>query len=104
MTIDGWTALRAYVPPKERRGFVLIDPPFEKAGEFERLSSAFSGAYRKWPTGIYMMWYPIKERSGPDALARQLTQLGVAEYFALRDDAWQAARRRRSGRLRSDRR
>ena len=44
VTIDGWTALGAYVPPKERRGLVLIDPPFEEAGDFDRLSSAFAAA------------------------------------------------------------
>ncbi|MGB7100397.1 MAG: 23S rRNA (adenine(2030)-N(6))-methyltransferase RlmJ, partial [Xanthobacteraceae bacterium] len=81
VTIDGWTALGAYVPPKERRGLVVIDPPFEETGEFERLSSAFSDAYRKWPTGIYLMWYPIKERSGPDALARRLQRLGVPDIL-----------------------
>ena len=81
VTIDGWTALGAYVPPKERRGLVIIDPPFEETGEFERLSSAFSDAYRKWSTGIYLMWYPIKERSGPDALARRLHRLGVPDIL-----------------------
>jgi 23S rRNA (adenine2030-N6)-methyltransferase len=81
VTIDGWTALGAYVPPKERRGLVLIDPPFEETGDFERLSNAFSDAYRKWPTGIYMMWYPIKERIRPDALARRLQRLGVPDIL-----------------------
>jgi 23S rRNA (adenine2030-N6)-methyltransferase len=81
ITIDGWTALGAFVPPKERRGLVLIDPPFEEAGDFDRLSSAFAAAYRKWPTGIYLMWYPIKERGGPDATARRLKRLGVPEIL-----------------------
>ncbi len=81
VTIDGWTALGAYVPPKERRGLVLIDPPFEEAGDFDRLSSAFAAAHRKWPTGIYVMWYPIKERSTPDALARKLLKLGVPDML-----------------------
>jgi 23S rRNA (adenine2030-N6)-methyltransferase len=72
VAIDGWTALGAYVPPKERRGLVLIDPPFEEAADFMRLSSALAAAHRKWPTGIYMLWYPIKERGAPDALARRL--------------------------------
>ncbi len=81
VTIDGWTALGAYVPPKERRGLVIVDPPFEETGEFERLSGAFSDAYRKWPTGTYLMWYPIKERSGPDALARRLHRLGVPDIL-----------------------
>ena len=81
MTIDGWTALGAFVPPKERRGLVLIDPPFEEADDFDRLSSAFAAAYRKWPTGIYLMWYPIKERGGPDAVARKLKRLGVPDIL-----------------------
>ena len=78
LTIDGWTALGAYVPPKERRGVVLIDPPFEEAADFTRLSSALTAAHRKWPTGIYLLWYPIKERNAPDALARQLRRTGIA--------------------------
>ena len=77
VAIDGWTALGAYVPPKERRGLVLIDPPFEEAADFMRLSSALAAAHRKWPTGIYLLWYPIKERGAPDALARRLQRLAV---------------------------
>jgi 23S rRNA (adenine2030-N6)-methyltransferase len=72
LAIDGWTALGAYVPPKERRGVVLIDPPFEEGADFERLVEALAVAHRKWPTGVYMLWYPIKERDAPDALARRL--------------------------------
>jgi 23S rRNA (adenine2030-N6)-methyltransferase len=72
LAIDGWTALGAYVPPKERRGIVLIDPPFEEGADFERLAAALTVAYRKRPTGIYLLWYPIKERDAPDALARRL--------------------------------
>jgi 23S rRNA (adenine2030-N6)-methyltransferase len=77
LALDGWTALGAYVPPKERRGLVLVDPPFEDAAEFTRLASALAAAHRKWPTGIYMLWYPIKERAAPDALARRLQKLAV---------------------------
>ena len=77
VAIDGWTALGAYVPPKERRGLVLIDPPFEDAADFMRLSSALAAAHRKWPTGIYLMWYPIKDRGAPDGLARRLQKLAL---------------------------
>ncbi|HMK71632.1 MAG TPA: 23S rRNA (adenine(2030)-N(6))-methyltransferase RlmJ [Xanthobacteraceae bacterium] len=75
--IDGWTALNAYVPPKERRGLVVIDPPFEEAADFMRLSSALAAAYRKWPSGIYLSWYPIKDRAAADALARRLQKLAL---------------------------
>jgi 23S rRNA (adenine2030-N6)-methyltransferase len=81
VAIDGWTAIPAYVPPKERRGLVFIDPPFEDAADFTQLSQALSAAYRKWSGGIYMLWYPIKTREGPDALARRLSRLGIANIL-----------------------
>jgi 23S rRNA (adenine2030-N6)-methyltransferase len=81
MAIDGWTALSAYVPPKERRGIVLIDPPYEDPGEFSRLPAALAAAHRKWPGGIYMLWYPIKERQAPDALAKRLRELGLPKLL-----------------------
>ena len=60
---DGYTALPALVPPKERRGLVLIDPPFEaQEDEFRAIETAFADAYARWPTGIYAIWYPIKLR------------------------------------------
>jgi 23S rRNA (adenine2030-N6)-methyltransferase len=81
LAIDGWMALNANVPPKERRGLVVIDPPFEEKADFSRLSAALTEAHRKWPSGIYLLWYPIKERAGPDALARRLRQLGIAKIL-----------------------
>ncbi len=77
LSIDGWIALGAYVPPKERRGLVLVDPPFEQTDDFTRLSNELAAAHRKWPTGIYLLWYPIKDRDAPDALARRLRKLAV---------------------------
>ena len=81
LPIDGWIALNANVPPKERRGLVLIDPPYEEADDFHRLSGAFAQAHRKWPTGLYLLWYPIKAREAADALARRLRRLGVAKVM-----------------------
>jgi len=81
LRIDGWTAVNAYVPPRERRGLVLVDPSFEDAADFTRLTGALAAAHRKWPTGIYMLWYPITDRSAPDALARRLQRLGVARIL-----------------------
>ena len=76
--LDGWMALTAFVPPKERRGLVLIDPPFEQADEFERLAAQFARAHAKWPTGIYMLWYPVKNRRVTDGLARQVAAVSDA--------------------------
>jgi 23S rRNA (adenine2030-N6)-methyltransferase len=72
IVIDGWTAVNAFVPPKERRGVVVIDPPFEKASDFERLANAVIAAQRKWASGIYVLWYPLKDRRAAGALAQRL--------------------------------
>jgi 23S rRNA (adenine2030-N6)-methyltransferase len=77
LAIDGWIAAGAYVPPKERRGLLLIDPPFEDAADFARLPDVLAAAHRKWPSGTYLLWYPIKDRGAPDALARRLKKLDV---------------------------
>jgi 23S rRNA (adenine2030-N6)-methyltransferase len=81
VAIDGWVALNAYVPPPERRGLVLIDPPFERVDEFDRLARALEAAHRKWATGIFMAWYPIKDRQRPDALARRLRNAGIPKVL-----------------------
>jgi 23S rRNA (adenine2030-N6)-methyltransferase len=77
LTLDGWTAAGAYVPPPERRGLVFIDPPFEEPSDFMRLSDILALAHRKWPGGSYLLWYPIKDRAAPDALARRLRKLSL---------------------------
>ena len=79
--IDGYTALNAYVPPKERRGLVLIDPPYEQPDEFERLAQALAAAHRKWPTGIYALWYPIKNLRETAAFARRIAASGIARVL-----------------------
>src|SRR5581483_7072590 len=76
--LDGWTALPAFVPPNERRGLVLIDPPFEAKDEFERLAGGFAAAFRKWPTGSYLLWYPAKSRRAADELARAVAQVAAS--------------------------
>jgi 23S rRNA (adenine2030-N6)-methyltransferase len=76
--LDGWLALPAFVPPNERRGLVLIDPPYEDKDEFERLAEGFGEAFAKWPTGSYLLWYPVKSRRATDTLARQVTAATAA--------------------------
>jgi 23S rRNA (adenine2030-N6)-methyltransferase len=83
LAIDGWVALNAYIPPSERRGLVLLDPSYEEADEFPRLAAALVSAWRKWRTGIFMAWYPIKTRGGPDALARTLARSGIEKVLRL---------------------
>ena len=86
LAIDGWTALRANVPPKERRGLVLIDPPFEEKNEFATLADQFIAAHRKWPTGIYALWYPIKDRSGIESVMDAVLDAGIGRLLRLEMD------------------
>lgn len=81
VAIDGWTALTAYVPPKERRGLVLVDPAFEQPDEFSRLAKCFAAAHRKWSSGTFVLWYPIKQGREPQGLARRLEELGIAKLL-----------------------
>lgn len=67
---DGYEAVGALLPPKARRGLVLIDAPFERTDEGERLAQALAGGLRKWPNGTFMAWYPIKDGLVGAALAR----------------------------------
>jgi 23S rRNA (adenine2030-N6)-methyltransferase len=81
IAIDGWTALTAYVPPTERRGVVLIDPPFEQPDEFTRLVDGLAAAHRKWPTGTYLLWYPIKDDAEVAVFLRRLARSGIAKML-----------------------
>jgi 23S rRNA (adenine2030-N6)-methyltransferase len=81
--LDGWKALPAFVPPNERRGLVLIDPPFEAKDEFERTAEGFAKAFAKWPSGTYLLWYPAKSRRAADELADRIARaLGSARPAA----------------------
>jgi 23S rRNA (adenine2030-N6)-methyltransferase len=60
---DGYAALKTFLPPEERRGLVLIDPPYESLDELKTLVQAFTEGYRRWATGTYLIWYPIRSAS-----------------------------------------
>ena len=66
---DGYEAMGALLPPPERRGLVLIDSPFEQTDEAERLMQVLTSGLKRWPTGIFAAWYPIKDRKISAALA-----------------------------------
>ncbi|MBF0391879.1 MAG: 23S rRNA (adenine(2030)-N(6))-methyltransferase RlmJ [Alphaproteobacteria bacterium] len=59
--MDAYAALKAMVPPPERRGLVLIDPPFEEKDEFDRVLDGLAQGLRRWASGTYAIWYPIKD-------------------------------------------
>ncbi len=75
--LDGWLALGAQLPPKEKRGLVLIDPPFEEPGEFDRIVERLRKAHRRWPGGIYAVWYPIKDAATVAAFREALREAGI---------------------------
>jgi 23S rRNA (adenine2030-N6)-methyltransferase len=79
--LDGWLALGAHLPPKEKRGLVLVDPPFEQEGEFDRLVDGLSRAHRRWPGGIYALWYPIKDRAAVRRFRDRLKVSGIPEIL-----------------------
>ena len=59
--LDGWLALGAHLPPKEKRGLVLVDPPFEISGEYDRLADGLAKAWRRFSGGVFCLWYPLKQ-------------------------------------------
>jgi 23S rRNA (adenine2030-N6)-methyltransferase len=81
--IDGWTALGAWLPPRERRGLVLIDPPYEEPGELARATEGLLKALRIWPTGVFVLWRPIKDFAESRALDRTLRDSGVAKLLKI---------------------
>ncbi len=82
--LDGWLALGAHLPPKEKRGLVLVDPPFEQAGEFDRLATGLMKACRRWPAGIYALWYPIKDHAAAARFAENLRKSGIPKILDIR--------------------
>jgi 23S rRNA (adenine2030-N6)-methyltransferase len=74
---DGYQALKAFLPPRERRGLVLIDPAYERADEYERALAGLKTAQGRWQTGIVALWYPLQTRGRVDRLLRALQSSGI---------------------------
>jgi 23S rRNA (adenine2030-N6)-methyltransferase len=72
--LDGFLGLKAFLPPHERRGLVMIDPPYEDPDEFTRIAHSLPIALKRWENGIYAIWYPIKERVQVERFYRTLKQ------------------------------
>jgi 23S rRNA (adenine2030-N6)-methyltransferase len=80
---DGYARLAALLPPPERRGLVLIDPPFEAADEFETAAKAAKGAFRSFATGIFLLWYPIKSPGSAGAFCGEVLASGVPRALTI---------------------
>src|SRR5262245_25567828 len=75
---DGFEGFRSQLPPIERRGLVLVDPPYEETQQdFERILAALREGMQRWRTGIYAIWYPIKRRAPVNAFHAALVELGL---------------------------
>lgn len=72
--MDGFLGLKAFLPPPERRGLILIDPPYEDPAEFTRIAQTLPVALKRFNTGIYAIWYPIKEKAEINSFYRALKQ------------------------------
>jgi 23S rRNA (adenine2030-N6)-methyltransferase len=79
---DAWEAVGALLPPKERRGLVLIDPPFEDPKEFAQLGRGLATGGRRFPTGVYAAWYPIKQRAPVRQFLSDLQQSDMRDIVA----------------------
>lgn len=90
--LDGYAGLKALLPPKERRGLVLIDPPYESDKEFEQVIDGLRMAQMRWDSGMYALWYPIKSRPPVERFHRMLVATGIrkillAEFIPYPEDA-----------------
>jgi 23S rRNA (adenine2030-N6)-methyltransferase len=79
--LDGWLAVKSLLPPVERRGLVLMDPPYETPGELQRLSAALDEGLERFKNGIYLLWYPIKDIKPVERFRRRIAEL--AEHHGI---------------------
>lgn len=80
---DGFARLKASLPPKERRGLVLIDPPYELAKEYRDVVQAIAQSHKRWSTGIYAIWYPVVNRCDIEDMLEGLANLGIRKILQI---------------------
>ncbi|EKO3792173.1 23S rRNA (adenine(2030)-N(6))-methyltransferase RlmJ [Vibrio metschnikovii] len=80
---DGFARLKASLPPKERRGLVLIDPPYELAKEYRDVVQAIAQSHKRWSTGIYAIWYPVVNRCDIENMLEGLANLGIRKILQI---------------------
>lgn len=80
---DGFQQVKATLPPKERRGLVLIDPPYELKEDYDLVVKAIEEGYKRFATGIYAIWYPVVWRQNIKRMIRQLEQTGIRKILQI---------------------
>jgi 23S rRNA (adenine2030-N6)-methyltransferase len=83
MQKDAYECIRAHIPPKERRGLVLIDPPFEMKEEFQMLARQMREWSKRWATGVYILWYPLKAHLPVAELKQAARELAMPRTWCL---------------------
>jgi 23S rRNA (adenine2030-N6)-methyltransferase len=78
---DGYAVLKARLPPPERRGLVLIDPPYESLDEFKELLQALGDAYKRWPTGTFLIWYPLRSAAQRSLVHSRFEALSIPKML-----------------------
>lgn len=95
--MDGYQSLKAFLPPKERRGLVFIDSSFDRAREFDRLTDALVEAHRRFASGVYALWYPLMEPLAMRAFERGIVASGIRKILQLEisvlPDGWSGGMR-----------
>lgn len=81
--MDGYQALKAFLPPKERRGLILIDSSFDRANEFQRLADAIVAAHKRFATGVYAIWYPLVEPQAVRGFEQLIVESGLRKVLKL---------------------
>ncbi|HEM7758510.1 23S rRNA (adenine(2030)-N(6))-methyltransferase RlmJ [Acinetobacter baumannii] len=86
---DAYEGLLAVIPPKEKRGLVMIDPPYElERKDFPQLVELLQSAYKKWPTGVFAVWYPIKDRAMIERFEKKMFKTGIRRQLICEICVW----------------
>lgn len=84
LNVDAWLAVKSLLPPPERRGVILIDPPFERPDEFASLTDAIRNGLKRFATGVFVIWYPVKDRDAADRLRIDIAATGCRKMLDVR--------------------
>lgn len=86
---DAYEGLFGVIPPKEKRGLVMIDPPYEvERKDFPQLVDLIATAYKKWPTGVFAIWYPIKDRAMIERFEKKMIKTGIRRQLICEVCVW----------------
>ena len=86
---DAYEGLLGVIPPKEKRGLVMIDPPYElERKDFPQLVELLVAAYKKWPTGVFAVWYPIKDRAMIERFEKKMFKTGIRRQLVCEVCVW----------------